>query len=184
MRFVAGVVPFAGADDDAHVIVFPRIGYVRQIFVGAVEVNVVVVITVEERADVERATQADEVAHRVGMTKSDICSVISAEAGATDRDAMTIAFAPCEIKDIADDHVFVRVVGAHPISRVNRFVVEAFQVDRVRAIDSDFACIDISAHRTDQPEVFVLIITAEGSGEENQRQPAAISEREHLELAT
>src|SRR4029450_5899577 len=93
IRFVAGVIPFAGADDDAHVIVFPRIGYVRQIFVGAVEVNVVVMIPIEERADVERAAQADEMAHQIGMTKSNIRSVISAEARAADRNAMTIAFA-------------------------------------------------------------------------------------------
>jgi len=45
---VAGVIPFAGANDDAHVIVFPRVGYVRQIFIRAVEVNVVVVITIKK----------------------------------------------------------------------------------------------------------------------------------------
>ena len=48
-----GVVPFARADDDAHVVVSPRVGYVRQIFVRAVEVNVVVVIPIEEGADIE-----------------------------------------------------------------------------------------------------------------------------------
>jgi hypothetical protein len=35
------------------VVVFPGVRHVREIFVRAVEVNVVVVITVEERADVE-----------------------------------------------------------------------------------------------------------------------------------
>ena len=55
---MAGVVPFTGSKDDAHVIIFPRVGHVRQIFVGAVEVNIVVVVAVEERADVERPAQA------------------------------------------------------------------------------------------------------------------------------
>jgi hypothetical protein len=36
------------------------IGHVRQIFVRAVEVDIVVVITVEERADIEGAAQADK----------------------------------------------------------------------------------------------------------------------------
>ena len=45
---MAGVVPFPGADDDAHVIVFPRIGDVREIFVRTVEINVVVVTAVEK----------------------------------------------------------------------------------------------------------------------------------------
>jgi hypothetical protein len=50
---MARIVPFAGADDDAHVIVFPRVGRVREIFVRTVEANVVVVIAGEKRADVE-----------------------------------------------------------------------------------------------------------------------------------
>ena len=50
---MAGVVPFASTDNDAHVVVSPRVGYVWQIFVRTVEVNVVVVIPIEERADIE-----------------------------------------------------------------------------------------------------------------------------------
>ena len=50
---MAGVVPFAGAENNAHVVVFPRISRVWQIFIRAIEVNVVVVITIEERADIE-----------------------------------------------------------------------------------------------------------------------------------
>ena len=45
---MACVVPFASAEDDAHVVVFPWIGRVRQIFVGTVEINIVVVIAVEK----------------------------------------------------------------------------------------------------------------------------------------
>ena len=58
--FIARVVPFAGAKNDAHVIVFPRVGHVWQMFVRAVEIDIVVVITVEERADIEGAAQADK----------------------------------------------------------------------------------------------------------------------------
>ncbi len=53
MGFVACVVPFAGSENDAHVIVFPRVSRVREIFIRTVEVDVVVVIAVEKRADVE-----------------------------------------------------------------------------------------------------------------------------------
>ena len=50
---MARIVPFAGADDDAHVIVFPGIGRVRQIFERAVEINVVIMVTVEKRTYIE-----------------------------------------------------------------------------------------------------------------------------------
>jgi hypothetical protein len=87
--FVARVVPFAGADDDAHVIVFPWVSDVREIFVRAVEINVIVVITIEKRADVERAAQAEEMAHGVRMTESDVGRVIRAETRAAHSDALT-----------------------------------------------------------------------------------------------
>jgi hypothetical protein len=45
---MACVVPFASAEDDAHMIVFPRVGNVRQIFKWTVEVNVVVMIAIEK----------------------------------------------------------------------------------------------------------------------------------------
>jgi hypothetical protein len=41
---------------------------------------------------------------------------------------------------------------------MNRFVVETFQIDGVWAIDGELACIDIAARRTDQTEIFVLIL--------------------------
>ena len=46
--FVARVVPFASPDDDAHVVVFPWVSDIRQIFIRAVEINIVVVIPVEK----------------------------------------------------------------------------------------------------------------------------------------
>ena len=46
--FVARVVPFASPDDDVHVVVFPWVSDIRQIFIRAVEINIVVVIPVEK----------------------------------------------------------------------------------------------------------------------------------------
>src|SRR5215212_4060377 len=69
--FVAGIIPLAGAEDDAHVIELPRVTDVRQVVVGAVEVDVVVVGAVEEIADVERSAQADDMADEIGMAKGD-----------------------------------------------------------------------------------------------------------------
>src|SRR5947208_16281317 len=106
---------FSRAEDVSYVFAFPWVRDVWQIFIRAVEVNVVVVVTIEKRADVERATQADEVADQIGMTERDVPGVISAEAGPANSDAMAIAFAPCQIEHVVDDHVFVGVMGAHPV---------------------------------------------------------------------
>jgi hypothetical protein len=121
---VPGVIPLAGAEDDAHVIEFPWVSDVRQVLVRAVEVDVIVVITVEEIADLERAAQAEEMADRVGETKGNINGMISAEARAADRDPVTRAVAPREIENVVDDHALESVVRAHAIRRVDPLVVK------------------------------------------------------------
>src|SRR5437588_1081000 len=118
----------------------------------------------------------------VGMTKSDIGGVIGPETRAAHRDSLTQTFAARQIEHVAHDHIFVGIMRAHPIRGMNRFVVETFEIDRVRAIDRDFACIDIAANGTDESEVFVLVIPAERRGKQNQREPAAVAESEHLKL--
>src|SRR5437868_12360508 len=97
------VIPFAGPENDVYVVVFPRIGHVRQIFVRVVEINVVVVIAVEEIADLEGAAQADEMTDGIGMPESDVGGVISAETCAADPDPMGAAFAPREIEHVTHD---------------------------------------------------------------------------------
>lgn len=49
--FVPSVIPLAGAEDDVHVIELPRVGHVRKVLVGAVEIYVLIMIAVEEIAD-------------------------------------------------------------------------------------------------------------------------------------
>src|SRR5205823_13331214 len=118
-------------------------------------------------------------AHQIGVTKSNIRSVISAEARAADRNAMTIAFAPCEIEHVPHDHVFVSVVRAYPVRGMNRFVVETLKVAGIRAINRDSAGVVVTSNGTDESEVFVLLITAERSPQEDQRQAAAVAAPNH-----
>ena len=99
-------------------------------------------------------------AHGIRMSKSNVGGMIGAEARAANCDAMGRALTPGKIENVMYDHVFVSIVGPHPIGRMNGFVVKALKIDRVRAIDRDFARIDIGAYRTDEAEILVLIITA------------------------
>ena len=56
-RFMPRVIPLPCADDDPHVIEFPRVRNVGQVMVRTIEIDVIVVITIEERADVERSAK-------------------------------------------------------------------------------------------------------------------------------
>src|SRR5438067_756772 len=92
------VIPFAGPENDVHVVVLPRVGHVRQIFVRAIEINVVVVIAVEEIADLECAAQADQVTDGIGMPEGNIGGVIRTKARSAHAYAMSAAFAPREFE--------------------------------------------------------------------------------------
>ena len=81
------VVPFTSAENDAHVIEFPRVGDVRHVVVRTVEIDVVVVIAIEKRADIDRAAEGNEMTDGIGMAKGDIGGVIGAETRASNRHA-------------------------------------------------------------------------------------------------
>src|SRR5438874_7280254 len=158
---MACVIPFAGTKDDAHVIVFPGIGRVRQIFVRTIEINVVVVIAVKKIADIERAAETDEVTDRIRMPKRNVGSMISAETGTAHGNSMSMALASGQIEDVVNDYIFVSIMRFHPIGRMNFLIVETVEIDRVRTINGDLAGIDVGSDRTDETEIFVLIIAAE-----------------------
>src|SRR5437588_4076763 len=180
---MAGIIPFASADNDVHVVVFPRVGHVRQIFVRAVEINVVDVKAVEEIADLERAAQADEMTDGVGLPESDVGGVIRAQTCAADPDPVGTAFAPREIKYFMHDNIFVGDVSANAIGRVNRFVVKTVEINRIRAIDGHSVVIHEPGDGIDQSKIFVLMVVAKGGWKNNQRETTAITEEQHLKLA-
>ena len=117
------------------------------------------------------------------MTKRDVGRVISSEARAAHRHPMTIAFAPREIEYIVYDDVLVSIVRPHSVGGMNSFIVEAFQIDRVRAVNSNLAGIDIAGNGANQTEIFVLIVTTKRSREKNQGEASAVSEGQHFKLA-
>src|SRR4029077_13099321 len=103
----------------------------------------------------------------VRMTKSNIRSVIGTKTGSADCHTMTVAFAAREIEHVSHDYIFIRVMCAHPIGWMNRFIVKTFQVDGVRAVDRHSARVDMAAHGSDQAKILVLIITSKRGREEN-----------------
>src|SRR6059058_69600 len=109
------------------------------------------------------------------MTKRDVARVVGAETRTAHGHPMSMTFAPRVFEYVAHDHVFVSVVSFHPVGRMNSLVVETVEIDRVRAINRDLAGIDVGSDRTDETEIFVLIITAERRRKQNQGQTAAVS---------
>src|SRR5207237_4750206 len=95
------------------------------------------------------------------MTKRDVARVVGAETRTAHGHPMSMTFAPRVFEYVAHDHAFVSIMRSHPIGRMNCLVVKTVEIDRVRAINRDLAGIDVGSDRTDQTEIFVLIVTAE-----------------------
>jgi hypothetical protein len=96
---------------------------------------------------------------------------------------VTRAFATGKIENVVDDHTLISVVRPHAIGRMNRLIVKAVEVDRVRTINCDSTAIDEWGAGCGQAKVVVLSIVAERSWEENQRKAPSIAEDEHIEIA-
>jgi len=70
---------------------------------------------------------------------------------------------------------------AHPIRRMNCFVIEAIQINRIGAVDRDATAIDEPRDRIDHSKILILVIAAEGGWKNNERK-SALAERQHLEI--
>src|SRR5437868_3426102 len=70
----------------------------------------------------------------------------------------------------------------HSVSRMNGFVIETVQINRIRAVNRDAAAIDEPRDCIDQSKILVLIVASKGGGKNNQRKSAAWTERQHLEV--
>ena len=126
---MTGVIPFASPENDVHVVVFPRIGHVRQVLVRAVEINVVVVIAIEKIADVERTAETDEMTDGVRMPEGNVGGMISTKTRSADANAMGTGLAPREIEDIVHNYIFISDMGADAIAGMNPFVVKTVEVN-------------------------------------------------------
>src|SRR5205823_504651 len=117
------------------------------------------------------------------MAKRDVSGVISAEARSAYRHPRRMTLASRQIEHIPHNHIFVGVVRAHPIGRMNFFIIKTVEIDRVRTVNGDSSRIDVISDRTDQTEILVLIITAERRRKQNQGKTAPVAEGEHFKLA-
>src|ERR1051326_3278590 len=97
------------------------------------------------------------------MPERDVGGVISAETGPTYGHSMIMAFTARQIENVANDHLFVSIVRPHSVGRMNSLIVETVDIDRVRAVTSNLAIVDIPRDRADQAEILVLEVTSERS---------------------
>src|ERR1700724_546843 len=176
-------IPLASAEHDPHmpqVVEVPRIAQLRQVVHRVVEVDVVVVIALQELADVEGAAHADQVRHLVGMAQRHVHRVIAAEAAAGDRHPPAAGVGARMLEDLLHDDLLVGHVGLDAVGGMDAVVVPALRVDAVGTIELHPPGVHERRGRLDQAEVLVLVVPSLGCREQHHRD-AGVPEREHLE---
>src|SRR5438309_3429799 len=73
-------------------------------------------------------------------------------------------------------------MGAHSISRMNGFVIETFEINRIGTVNRDATAIDEPRHRIDQSKILNLIIASKGGRKNDERKSAARAEGQHFEI--
>src|SRR5579859_2278732 len=157
---------FGRSEHDAHL---PErgIGGAGDEIDGVVEIDVVIIITVCEGADIKDTAHGKTIADEAGMAEGEIRGVIPAEA-ATGYGYAAVT----RLMDGAWEYFFEDqpvIVGVPPGSfgRGHRFIIPAFRVEAIRAVDLYLAVLEEPAGGPDEALVFILVVGSTGGGEED-----------------
>src|SRR5438477_7187414 len=178
-------IPFARSQNNFHLTVtaqIPIILHVLQIILRAIEVSVIVVISIEKLVNIEGSTHADTMAHHVRMLESKIHSVIPAETAAGYGQSRGLV-PPAQVGKQFMQNVTLKLqVSQDPNPGMCRLVVPALGIDRVGTKYLQLPAVDFAGQNANHPAVFVLEKSSHGS-RENQDWHTAMAEHQHLHVS-
>lgn len=160
-------VPIAGAQDNFNVPEIAVVGTGHEIY-WIVEVDVVVIIAVHERLDVESTAQAEEMANHLGMTEGEVTGAESAKT-----DATTGHFAGRRVVlDLRDkllgEELVILNMTFYPVLGVG-VTVPAAVVDAIGAENLHKTPLYEPANGFNHPPIFGFFITSKRGGENDKR---------------
>src|SRR5580700_4320012 len=127
----------------------PVVAHIRKVIRRIVEVDVVVVVTVEEAFDLKTSAHRDAGGNQIGMAHGKIECVITAEAASGNGNLRGPVF-PFQIgQELIDDVALVLHVTPDASSGMRALVVPALAVDAFDAEDLYFARFELPGERTD-----------------------------------
>lgn len=187
----AAVLPLAGAGDEVDVaggklLVKPGIGEVGEVVDGIVEIKIVVVHAVHERAKIVDAGHGEAALEHIGMPEEGVGGVISAKGCSHGGDGDAAA---AVVVDEGDD--FLGEVGVEDglhvaaMKGMRGLVVEAESIDGIDGVELDAAGIDEFSERADHALAFEFpLVSGAGGKAKDGRAPVAIGDDTKIEAET
>ncbi len=160
-------VPVTGAEYDLHLPQFRVIGIWHEVD-GVIEVDVVVVVPVHERLDVERPTEVKQVAYHIGMAESEVTGAEPTEADATAGNLVCSGIIPDLGNKFFGKEPIVLDVAFYPVLGMD-VTIPAVVIDAIGTKYLNEAPIYEPANGFDHAPVFSFAITPERSWEYDQR---------------
>jgi hypothetical protein len=178
---ISAAAVFVGCtEDDAHV---PDGGILGagDVVDGVIEVDIVVIVSVGEGADVENAAHGEAVSDELWVTECEVDGVVSAEAAAGDGDAGVAGLVAGSSDDLFEYESVIEALVDGAFGGRDTAIVPAVGVHAVGAVDPDLAVIEEPSCGVDETLIFCLVVGALGGREEYER-VACVSEYKHLEI--
>lgn len=182
--FGAAEIGFARGEDDFHLAHMKKgtgVGEIGEEVGGAVEIDVVIVIAVDELVDVEGSAEAGEAGTEFGIAEGEVGGVVAAEAATGGEDLGGVVAPSDKGEDFVEEVVFVLAVAKDAVAGVDGFVVPGFGVDAIDTESLDDAGFVGSGGGTDHVALFVVEVAAHGGGEDEEGL-ASGSEDEHFHV--
>ena len=179
----AALFPLAGAGDEVDIaggklFVKPGIGKIGEVVDGIVEVEIVVVHAVHERAEIVDARHGEAALKDIGMTEEGVGGVIGAERRAHGGDGNArLAMIVDERNDFLGEVGIEYGLDVAAMEGMSTFVVEAESVDGIDGVELDAASVDELGESADHGLAFEFPFVASTGGEaEDGRAPMTVSD--------
>src|ERR1700739_4081003 len=171
-----GIFPLAGAGRKVNVArrqlaIHPGIAEIGKIVHRIVEIKIVVELSIHKIFQVIDAGHGEAAFDYIRMFEQRICGVISAEGGAHGGygDSGRLTIVPDEGNDFLAKVGIENSMHVAAMKRMRGLVVKAQTVDRIHAVELQFAAVDEIGERADHGLAFQFPFVAGAGGKADQR---------------
>ena len=182
---VPALVVVAGYEDVRIVAVMikePRIGGLRNVVRGKVEVAILIVVAAEEVGDVKGPAHREDGGKDVWVSQGSVHCVISTEAAADGSETRGSIELACERDDLVDEIALVLHVARYTPAGRYFAVVPALRIDGIDTEELKVAMFQLVVDNFNHAAVFELEVAPAGS-RENKGREASVTEDKNFHVA-
>src|SRR5580693_1516925 len=160
----------------------PIVAHLRHVIRRAIEIAIVVVVSVQKLVDVIGSAHAHTMGHYVRMLQPKVDCMIPTEAAPRHRQPWRVILPAQEGQEFMQNIAFILQMPQHALSGMNALVVPALCVHRIGTKHLQLSTLNLRGEHPDHAPIFVFEEPAHGCRKHKQRRPA-VSEDQRFHVA-